>query len=35
MVEGNQNEEQEEWWREQKNRIGMSPCALHACLEVG
>ncbi|KAI4908900.1 hypothetical protein J4E90_008637 [Alternaria incomplexa] len=21
MVEGNQNEEQEEWWREQKNRI--------------
>jgi hypothetical protein len=22
MAEGNQTEEQEEWWREQKNRIG-------------
>jgi hypothetical protein len=26
MAEGQQTEEQEEWWREQKNRIGMYPC---------
>jgi hypothetical protein len=24
LVEGNQTEEQAEWWKEQKNRIGMS-----------
>lgn len=28
MVDGNQTEEQAEWWKEQKNRIGMSHQAL-------
>ena len=32
MIEGHQNEEQEEWWREQKNRIGMYQ-SLNFCLE--
>jgi hypothetical protein len=30
MVEGHQDEEQEEWWREQRNRIGLST-QLHRC----
>jgi hypothetical protein len=34
MVEGHQNEEQEEWWKEQKNRIGKLPHIVYISSDI-